>query len=378
MHIVHILNGKANPETLNGVNKIVHWMATGETSQGHNVEVWGITATVSKPRTDVYNYRLRLFQPTRSRVAITREMKNSLAKLDQSTWVHFHSVFIPEFPGIAQMLRDRGIPYGLTPHGGYSPGVLRKNKLIKKLYIALREKQYVAGASMVQATGQKEVNDILAIASHVKVVLIPNGQELNLLAGIEVPQMLSEHPIIGYCGRMAIQQKGLDYLINGFSTYKKNGGKGTLWMIGDGSDKATVEHMVAKMNIQKAVKFFGAMSGVAKLKALDNCDAFIHTSRWEGLPMSCLEAAALGKPLLVSRETNLAEYIAESKAGLVLDETSAEGVTRVLARVQTLYSDKRLQQAGKNARNLIEKRFGWEENARSFVAAAASARNAVE
>jgi hypothetical protein len=28
MRIIHSLLGKANPETLNGVNKVVHWMAT--------------------------------------------------------------------------------------------------------------------------------------------------------------------------------------------------------------------------------------------------------------------------------------------------------------------------------------------------------------
>jgi glycosyltransferase involved in cell wall biosynthesis len=90
-----------------------------------------------------------------------------------------------------------------------------------------------------------------------------------------------------------------------------------------------------------------------------------------------MEAAALGRPLLVSRETNLAEYVERSGAGLVLDETSAEGVTRVLERVERLYEAGQLQQMGENARALIEKEFRWEDNARSFVAAVAATRSTV-
>jgi glycosyltransferase involved in cell wall biosynthesis len=369
MHIIHILTGEANPETLNGVNKIVHWMATEETSQGHDVEVWGITKSVSKLRTDTYNYKLRLFPQLSFPAALAPEIKRALADLDRNTWVHFHSVFIFEFPGIARLLRNRGLLYGITPHGGYSSGVLSKNRWRKLLYITLRERWYISGASWVQATGLGEVKDILSIEPHARVELIPNGQERNLLAGLEVPQLASEHPVIGYCGRLAIRQKGLDYLIQGFSAYKSHGGCGQLWIVGDGADRAIVERMVVEKDIQNHVKFFGAMSGAAKLKVLANFDVFIHSSRWEGLPMACLEAASLGKPLLVSQETNLADYVKRYGAGLVLDETSAAGVERVMECVQRLCENIQLKQLGANALLLVEKEFSWEENARSFVAA---------
>jgi glycosyltransferase involved in cell wall biosynthesis len=90
-----------------------------------------------------------------------------------------------------------------------------------------------------------------------------------------------------------------------------------------------------------------------------------------------MEAAALGRPLLISRETNMAEYVERSGAGLVLDETSAAGVARVLDRASRLYEANELQQMGENARALIEKEFRWEENARSFIAAIAAARRTI-
>jgi glycosyltransferase involved in cell wall biosynthesis len=370
MHIVHILKGKANPETLNGVNKAVHWMATEQTSLGHDVEVWGITKSVNRPRKDAFNYKLRLMPQLPLRAIVAKEIKNAIAELDRDAYVHFHSVFAPEFPGIARILNKRGIPYGITPHGAYSPGVLSKDRFLKWLYMALRERRYVAGANWAQAIGRSEVNDIHAIAPHIRVELIPNGQERDLLAGIEVPQMASEHPVIGYCGRLSIRQKGLDYLVNGFSIYKSSGGRGQLWLIGDDVDRVAVERMVAEGGVKKDVRFFGAMSGVEKLKVIANFDVFIHSSRWEGLPMACLEAASLGKPLVVSRGTNMAEYVERYGAGLVLDETSSAGVARALKRVDRLYENNQLLQMSNNALMLVEKEFSWNENASRFIAVA--------
>ena len=377
MHIVHILKGKANPETLNGVNKIVHWMATEQTNQGHDVEVWGITKTVNRLRTDPYNYKLRFFQQLPFRALIAAELKKAVAELDINTYAHIHSVFSPEYPSIARLLHKRGIVYGVTPHGGYSPGVLRKDRFWKWLYITLRERRYVAGACWAQATGAGEIEDILAIAPHQKVELIPNGQERNLLEGVEVPQMASIHPVIGYCGRLSILQKGLDFLIEGFSAYKLKGGRGQLWLIGDDVDRPAVERMVVEGGFKNDVRFFGAMSGVEKLKVIANFDIFIHSSRWEGLPMACLEAASLARPLVVSRGTNLAKYVERSGAGLVLRETSSAGVTEALEQVDRLYEGNQLRQMSRNALSLVEKEFSWEENARSFVAAASAAMSAV-
>jgi glycosyltransferase involved in cell wall biosynthesis len=131
--------------------------------------------------------------------------------------------------------------------------------------------------------------------------------------------------------------------------------------------------MVAEGGVKNDVRFFGAMSGAEKLKIIANFDAFIHSSRWEGLPMACLEAASLGKPLVVSRGTNMAEYVEQSGAGVVLDETSAAGVARALERVDQLYENRQLQPMGENARRLVEKEFSWEGNAVSFIAAVRAA-----
>jgi hypothetical protein len=42
MKILHILSGKANPNTLNGVNKVVHCIAEVQIKAGFDVTVCGV------------------------------------------------------------------------------------------------------------------------------------------------------------------------------------------------------------------------------------------------------------------------------------------------------------------------------------------------
>jgi glycosyltransferase involved in cell wall biosynthesis len=370
MRIVHIVVGKVNPDSLNGVSKVVHWMATSQLRQGHDVEVWGLT-TSKTPSTRPREYKLRLFQMTRLRVTLGRELKAAIAQLESGTWVHFHSVFAPEFPAIARLLKMRGISYSITPHGGYTSGDLRKNRWKKRIYLAIREVRYIRNASWIQAIGASEIEDIKRLAAGTRVVLIPNCQE-PIPARASAAPVTAERPLIGYCGRLATQQKGLDYLIDGFAAYKAKGGKGELWLIGDGGDRAELEKLVVQNGVQRYIHFLGEKHGEEKLNLLASLDAFIHSSRWDVLPTACLEAAALGRPLVVSQETNLAKFVEQSGAGLVLDELSADGVLRVLERVQGLYENNQLQKMGDNARLLVENELTWEKNAGSFVAAIAA------
>ncbi|MGD0891237.1 MAG: glycosyltransferase family 4 protein [Terracidiphilus sp.] len=375
MKIVHILQGKAKPDSLSGVNKVVHWMATSQARLGHDVEVWGLAVSMALPPHS-REYNLRLFPMTRLRVTLSPEVKAAISQLEPDTWVHFHCAYTLSLPAIAQFLRKRGLAYGVTPHGLYASAGLKKSRWKKRLWIAFREAEYLRSAAWIQAIGVSEVQEILRIAPGTRVVLIPNCQEPLPPRACPVSGKM-RRPLIGFCGQLNMQHKGLDLLIEGFAAYKAKAGAGELWLIGDGRDRPRLERQAAKSGAMPYVRFFGAKHGEEKFDLVASLDAFIHSSRWDVLPGACMEAAALGRPLLISRETNMAEYVERSGAGLVLDETSAAGVARVLDRASRLYEANELQQMGENARALIEKEFRWEENARSFIAAIAAARRTI-
>src|SRR5580698_9891374 len=120
MKIVHIVVGKVNPDSLNGVSKVVHWMATSQMQLGHDVEVWGLTESTAHTQRQ-REYKFRLFRRTRLRVTLGKELKVALGCLEPGTWVQFHSVFTPEYPTISKHLLKRGVAFGITPHGACDP-----------------------------------------------------------------------------------------------------------------------------------------------------------------------------------------------------------------------------------------------------------------
>lgn len=365
--LIHIILGKANPESLNGVNKVVHYLATEQHRMGYEVEVWGITFS-KYPPIHKHEYNLKIFQDNKSRFYLTSQLRKAINNLKPDTWVQLHSVFIPEFFAIAILLKELGISYGVTPHGGYSIGALRRRWLIKKIFLFCFESFVLRNAFLIHAIGETEVPQILKIVKHKNIVLIPNGQDLNPVRFS--PKIIpGKRPIFGFCGRLDAEHKGLDLMIKGFSIYKKEGGKGELWLIGDGTDREKLLSMAKSFGIQQSLRCFGAKFAEDKFQIIDNFDSFIHTSRWDVIPTACLEAAALSKPLLISRETNLAAFVKSYSAGWVLTENTPDRISEEMFRVELEFSGSHLGEYGQGARRMIETEFAWPNIAKKLVQA---------
>lgn len=367
MKIIHILIGKANPNTMNGVNKVVHNLATEQLRLGHEVEVWGITTTPEKENHQ-HDYVLKLFLAKKNRFSIAKTLIDAIKTLPLDTTIHMHSVFLPELYVVSRVLSKHSLSWILTPHGGYSPQSLRKNKLLKKLYMFFFEKFIIFHAKKIHAIGKTEVEDILKLAPKSKVVLIPNAQNSNDVAFKEVQTITPEsYPIFGFCGRLAKDHKGLDILIDGFHQYKQAGGVGELWLIGDGPDRLFLKKMVGDAQLSKSVKFLGTLFNDSKLSHIAKMDVFVHTSRWDVMPTAVLEASAMSKPLLISKETNLDDYVKKYDNGIVLVENTPAKIAEALSQFKLLFSSNSLTDLGNNSLKMIKEELNWKEVCKKMI-----------
>src|SRR5208283_5193608 len=73
------------------------------------------------------------------------------------------------------------------------------------------------------------------------------------------------------------------------------------------------------------------IGGDVKWGALRACDALILPSHQENLGISVVEALAVGRPVLISRQVNIWREIEASGAGFADDDT-LEGTVRLLSR----------------------------------------------
>ena len=165
--IVHIVLGKANPERLNGVNKVVHFLAESQFNIGYQVELWGISFSDSHNYPG-RNFKTILFKDNKSKFRIDKNLKEQISKQDENTIFHFHGGFIPQFYSISRILNRKNLKYILTPHGAYNIIALEKSKLRKKIYITLFEKKLVRDAFKLHLIGKSEITGVNLIFGNMK------------------------------------------------------------------------------------------------------------------------------------------------------------------------------------------------------------------
>lgn len=363
MEVIHVILGKANPERMNGVNRVVHEMASNQVRLGYKVEVWGITAN------PVHDYparpfTTRLFKASLNPFGLDPSLKRALDKRKNHIVVHLHGAFLPVFYSLSGFLRKKAIPFILTPHSTYNRVMMQKNPLRKKIYFHLFEKRLLDRMAAVHLLGKTEWEGLGDIYNNSKSVLIPYGftPSQRTISAVK-PAVFTA----AYCGRIAIYPKGLDIMLEGFRQFHQRFPQSQLIIIGDGKERKLLEQQVNEYGLSNAIVFTGSLFGEEKVAALERSHVFVHPSRTDGLPATIVEAASLGLPCIVSAATNTDEYIARYNAGYAMPELSAaafaEGLEDQYKRMMEYHQLPLLQT---NALRMINEVFNWERILQQF------------
>ena len=372
MEIIHLILGKANPQRMNGVNNVVHQLATHQTLLGQHVQVWGITPSPEGSFPD-RNYETRLFQSYSNKFRIDHKLVKAIRETSAETMFHLHGGFIPEFYHAVKILRAADREFIFTPHGSYNTIALEKNHFVKSLYFPLFEKSVLSSAKMIHFLGKTEYEAVEKLIPGTHKILIPNGQDLNELKFTYTQMPKNSGTVFGFCGRLTAYTKGLDLMLEAFSRFKQDeNSEGELWLIGDGEDRQLLEQRVEALGLKQHVTFYGASYGEEKLNLIANMDVFLHPSRNEGLPMSVLEASALMIPCIVSEETNMAAYIRDFDAGIALPANTSWDLYRAMKQAVREISDRKWEQKRMQARKMVQSEFDWQNIARQLLKAYAA------
>lgn len=366
MKIIHVVLGKANPQRMNGVNKVVYSLASTQTQQGEDVEVWGITPQIDSGIGYEAPYKVRLFKASKDPYKIDEALRLALDDLHTEAVFHLHGAFIPQFYTLSGIFKRKLLPFFLTPHGAYHPVALSGSGLRKRIYYWLFERKVIKRSAQLHLLGEKECGYPVFLAPSGQKIIIPNGQEI---AADVKPLTLasSEVPIFGFMGRMDIRHKGLDLLLDGFNIYKdKYEGTAKLWMIGDGDDKKSLELKAKNLSAAEDIKFWGPLYGEEKENVLAQLHVFMHTSRYEGVPMGVLECALLGIPSIISEETNIRTFVEAYNSGLVLDELSPLDIAQKMKQMQGLVAAEDYHTLRENAFHMVKNEFDWHRIALRF------------
>jgi len=161
-----------------------------------------------------------------------------------------------------------------------------------------------------------------SLAGSDRVTVIPNGLDTALLleAGKEplygcLEGFLDKHsPVLLGVGRLS-HEKGFDRLIAAFNTVKGQHSGAGLVIIGEGDQRGRLEQHTKESGLAEAVCMPGYYNNVPALMA--KSDLLCMPSRTEGLPITLLEAMAVGLPVCASDVGEIRWVLGEGKGGTV-------------------------------------------------------------
>jgi glycosyltransferase involved in cell wall biosynthesis len=371
LRIAHVINEPFNLDSANGVQQVVYCLARAQAGIGQSVAVFsreggvhllGAEATprVSGPVRAGYGWTLRQW-------LLSPYLEPSLAE-DVLAWhpdmLHFHSVHIPQNVALAAHVGRAGIPYCVTVHGGLFRAALRRARLKKAVFNVFFERRYLNQARFIHAVSPHEPDVIRRLGVDRPIVVVPNGlpPDANLPA-LRPDALYVENPwlrgrrVFMFVGRLDPWQKGLDLLIEAFAGAGLH--EAGLVLVGPDcrGSRRTLAALADRLGISSQLVFTGPAFGEDRANLLAAADVFVHPSRWEGLSLSVLAAAAAGKPCLITRDADPLGELERAQAA-VLVEPTVSSIAAGLSRAAAL-GKQELHTMGTRARRMAEAHFTW-------------------
>ena len=357
MEIIHVVLGKANPNRMNGVNKVVYQMAVKQSELGAKVAVWGITADLAT-NYEARNFETQLFLKSKNPFKLNQALKKAILNKKGKAIFHVHGGWIPVFYSLSKFLKAHQMPFVFTPHGAYNTIAMKRSYWIKKIYFQLFEKTVLSNTEKIHCIGKSEVKGLHRFFPNKKSVLLPYGFENNRPTDSVISR--NESIVFGFIGRLDIYTKGLDTLLKAFAKFIVNVPNAKLWIVGDSNEKNKLEKMIRDLNLVENVVLFGSKFGQEKDHLLQQMDFFVHPSRNEGLPTSVIEAASYGKPCIVTDATNIGDVIEKYNAGKTIHTQSSTQLLYALNAMQLTWLNKSdYETMCKNAVQMVNETYNW-------------------
>lgn len=134
--------------------------------------------------------------------------------------------------------------------------------------------------------------------------------------------------------------KNLSLMLNAFRIALNSQPSLRLWIVGDGSERAALEQLARSLNIPEQVTFWGQQMDVAPFFAA--ADAFIMSSKSEGLPLSLLQALSLGVPAIVPDVGGMPEVVRQTGSGYIVPPAAPDAMAAAILKMANSAAERNL------------------------------------
>ena len=241
--------------------------------------------------------------------------------------VHIHWLYNFSSIAAAHAARRAGVPFVVQPRGSLDPHLFRKNRLLKRLYLATVGRPLLADAAAVIFTAEQE-RVLAAVRSGRPEWVVPVGLDAPRFDNLPPPGTFRAAfpaitgPYLFFLGRLSAQ-KGLDLLLPAFARLLR--ARPDLWLVLAGPDyrgyAAEVRAMARESGVEHRVVLPGLLRHEAKLAAFVDAELFVLPSHAENFGVVITEALACGLPVLISDQVNIHRELAAAGMATVVQCT---------------------------------------------------------
>ena len=140
---------------------------------------------------------------------------------------------------------------------------------------------------------------------------------------VRAPRAPGETPVVVTVARLS-REKGLLVLVEAIARLRAENVPVTARIIGHGPFRPQIEAAVARLGVSDAVELTGPMPPEEVALALRDADVFCLPTFFEGLPISIMEAMAIGVPVVTTFVGAIPELVVDGETGWLVPAGNAE------------------------------------------------------
>lgn len=160
---------------------------------------------------------------------------------------------------------------------------------------------------------------------------------------------------------------GVEYLIHGFKILKDKYPRLPLKLliVGGGSQEGFLRTMTKALGIEKDTVFTGPVPHKLLPRYYNRISVFAALSNRESFGVAVIEAAACGKPAVVTDVGGLPEVVDDNRTGIIVPPADPKKAAEAIEKL--LFNKDLYENMGNAARKKVEELYNWDDNVEQMI-----------
>lgn len=146
----------------------------------------------------------------------------------------------------------------------------------------------------------------------------------------ESPASLPFDPPCVLCLGRLVMDKGFDVALRVFATVRERIPDVRFLIAGDGVERSSLEQDARHLGLGDHLRFLGVVLPDDVPAVINRATLVLMPSRREGLPLVAIEAAYMGRPVVATPVSGLAEIVVDGATGLLAPKDDVGGLSRAV------------------------------------------------